>query len=348
MGAPWGRRGGAEATLAGGHVWRPSRARFRRRIPPPTSRVLPRDRYFDPARCGLSSWELELGRPLFYFLPRSNCDDGFCESEKEARRSGDAGSATRASTRFPSSPLGTRALGSCSLSRGRTPQAHCGASLSAPEFISRRPRAPKTPAPRYLVSQPHPAWRRGPAPSFGSTSPRDLLTGSPEGFSARGRVWGFPGRRHVGREGTRRGSAGARLGTSPRPALARQHVCFISELPVFTRNQRGLRILLSGRSLGGGRRGRRFGRRRPRAWWRGARPPPGALAAVAGRERPEVPSSLLRRRPSLPRPPQAAPPPTTPAPPLPAAAQMLRRAEKSNTLEANDRYYHKRGVAQGR
>lgn len=217
-----------------------------------------------------------------------------------------------------------------------------------PSSSAEDPRAPKTPAPRYLVSQPHPAWRRGPAPSFGSTSPRDLLTGSPEGFSARGRVWGFPGGRHVRREGTRRGSAGARLGTSPRPALARQHVCFISELPVFTRNQRGLRILLSGRSLGGGRRGRRLGRRRPRAWWRGARPPPGALAAVAGRERPEVPSSLLRRRPSLPRPPQAAPPPTTPAPPLPAAAQLLRRAEKSNTLEVNDRYYHKRGVAQGR
>lgn len=180
----------------------------------PPARVLPRDRYFDPARCGLSSWELELGRPLFYFLPRSNCDNGFCESEKEARRSGDAGSATQASTRFPPSPLGTRALGSCSLSRGPTPQAHCGASLSAPEFISRRPPrpedpcAPKTPAPRYLVSQPHPAWRRGPAPSFGSTSPRDLLTGSPEGFSARGRVWGFPGGRHVDTPGQRGRSAG--------------------------------------------------------------------------------------------------------------------------------------------
>lgn len=77
-----------------------------------------------------------------------------------------------------------------------------------PSSSAEDPRAPKTPAPRYLVSQPHPAWRRGPAPSFGSTSPRDLLTGSPEGFSARGRVWGFPGGRHVDTPGQRGRSAG--------------------------------------------------------------------------------------------------------------------------------------------
>lgn len=108
------------------------------------------------------------------------------------------------------------------------------------------------PHPETWRHGPHPAWQRGPAASFGSTVPCSFTSE----FSGRVRLaagFGVPERAPRRAEADALGQGGTQRGEPSRPALADQRVYFISDLPVFTRNERGLRILLSGRALGGGR-----------------------------------------------------------------------------------------------